>query len=51
VGLWGRNLTNKEYPQNLFPNTQTNGVSTEFLGAITSWAAPRSYGVSASYEF
>jgi iron complex outermembrane receptor protein len=51
VGLWGKNLTNEEYPQSLFSHTNAIDGSTTFRGAITSWAQPRSYGVSASYEF
>lgn len=51
VGLWGKNLTNEEYPQSLFAHKEAVAGSTTFQGAITSWAAPRSYGVSASYEF
>lgn len=51
VSLWGKNLADKEYPQSLFAHSKGVAGSTTFQGAITSWAPPRSYGVSASYEF
>jgi iron complex outermembrane receptor protein len=51
VSLWGKNLTNKRYPQNFFATTTLTNGSTTFDAALTSWAPPRSYGVSATYEF
>jgi iron complex outermembrane receptor protein len=51
VSLWGKNLTDKRYAQNFFAiNTLANGSIT-FDEALTVWAPPRSYGVSATYEF
>jgi iron complex outermembrane recepter protein len=42
VGIWGRNLTDKIYPM----------YANAFVGDVqTSWAPPRTYGVSAHYAF
>jgi len=44
VGIWGKNLTDKEY----------YSVAAENLGAsgdATAPAAPRTYGVDISYKF
>jgi len=51
VSLWGKNLTNKEYPQNLFGLSASTGGGTAFIANTVSWAALRSYGVSLAYEF
>jgi iron complex outermembrane receptor protein len=51
VSLWGRNLTDKRYPQNFIPTSTVVNGTINFGEALTVWAPPRSYGFSASYEF
>jgi iron complex outermembrane receptor protein len=42
VGLWGKNLSNRLYPM----------YANAFVGDVqTSWAPPRTYGISAHYSF
>jgi len=59
VGLWGRNLTNKEYVAQIGGNPSSgSGLSFAPPGGVPgytqsfqTWAIPRSYGADISYQF